>query len=145
MKDALARERRCLEILTELPLRRYRRAQSPDLLQHPELIPVVPALDDLTVGEAGERHAPQSYRTAAARRAHRVTGMLHDTRPAQHSLVAGGKDVFYRELHVGKRAADFPHKSFELLGAVKLGFGGLLSVGDSLGREQFVNGFDSAL
>ena len=57
----------------------YRRAQSPDL-PPAELIPVVPALDDLTSGEADERDPPQPCS--------RVVRMIHDTRPAQHSLAA---------------------------------------------------------
>jgi len=59
--------------------------------------------------------------------------------------VAGAKDIFYLDLHIGERPADLADKSFELLRTMKFSVSGVLPAGDPVGGEQFIDGFGSAL
>src|ERR1700741_2207782 len=81
-----------------------------DLLEHSELIPVVPALNDPSVDNAGNRNSSAAHGPATRGQPWTIPGMSHDARPAQNDLVAGSKYVFDFDLDIRKRAANLTHE-----------------------------------
>src|SRR3974390_218664 len=72
------------------------------LLLQPELVPIVPPLDQLAVFDPCQTDTANSDGASCRRNSNVVTGVGHFRRPANHDLVTAAESVFHRDLDSGK-------------------------------------------
>jgi hypothetical protein len=126
-------------------LRRERLLVYADLFEHAELIPVVPALNDLSIHNASDRDPSTEHGPAARGEPQSISRVRHDAGPSQDNFVIRTKDVLDRDLDIGERAANFPHEFRELLRPANSRFRAPLSPGYPVCRKQLIHRLDSAL
>src|SRR5579872_2069951 len=116
----------------------------PDLLEHSKLIPVVPALHDLSVSEPGDGDASTAHGLAARGQTEAISRVRHDGGPAQNHFVACTEHVLDLDLNIGEGATNFPHEFCEFLRTANLLVRAPLPYGYAVRRKQFIHCFDSA-
>jgi len=84
------------------------------LLEHSELIPVIPALDDLSVDDSSDRDPSTAHGPAARRETETIASVSHGGRPSQDNFVADAKDVLDYVVEDAKK--DFTITRFKGLG-----------------------------
>lgn len=116
-----------------------------ELLHHAELVPVVPAVGELSVGELNNRDGADVDPAAGGGNPQPAALVGAGHAEADGHLVAFGHHVFNHKVHVRKGIAEVAHKRLELRRAVDLGLRGSQAKANGSGRKQLVNGAFAAL
>src|SRR5688572_14866074 len=81
------------------------RIDDPDLLEHSELVEIVPAFDRFAVLHTNKHHPVETDLLAGRREAQAVAAMGARSAPSRRNNVALGHDVVDLGLEIGKRIA----------------------------------------
>src|SRR3954454_24392271 len=120
-----------------------RRVHRADLYQQAQLVPVVPAFDDLAVDDSLDRSAGDRYFFPGGCESQKFALVGHGSSPAGHDCVSLLNDLVDSDFEIGKRRAQTYGKCPELLEA-DVGVVLSLSMTDGVGRRHLVNRFHPA-
>src|ERR1700722_2932602 len=85
------------------------------LLQHAELVPIVPGLDNLSSGDSGESHGGDNDTPPGRRQILALPGMGSRHNKASCYLVILNNAVFDVDSHIGHHDAQVSHEDLERL------------------------------
>src|ERR1700745_1094013 len=125
--------------------REFRRPVNADLFQHSELIPIVPALYNLSFVKTGNGDPCQADTLASSGNTKAVAAVRHRGGTWKSNSVFCSENVFDFDFYIRERSANLSDKRDKLLRTMKLHTRTSLSGWDSISGKQFVNGFDSAI
>src|ERR1051326_455192 len=117
---------------------------NPDLLEHSELIPVVPTLDDFSLNEPGDRNSATAHPSTACRQPKPISCVCHDGGPAQNHFVARTKHVLDLKPDIRERTTNFPHEFFKFLRSASFLSPAPLPRGYPIRRKHLIHCLDSA-